>query len=64
MVSRREPYVIYAYSLLLIRWVGGRGIAQMSTVEFLLVIALGSAVGDAIFYPEVPGWRPRSSAKA
>lgn len=46
--------VIYAYALLLIRWVGGRGIAQMSTVEFLLVVALGSAVGDAMFYPEVP----------
>jgi uncharacterized membrane protein YcaP (DUF421 family) len=46
--------LIYAYSLTLIRWVGGRGIAQMSTVEFLLVIALGSAVGDAMFYPEVP----------
>lgn len=38
----------------MIRWVGERGIAQMSTVEFLLVIALGSAVGDAMFYPEVP----------
>ena len=46
--------VIYLYALVLIRWVGGRGIAQMSTVEFLLVIALGSAVGDAMFYPEVP----------
>src|SRR5690554_6556605 len=46
--------VVYAYAILLIRWVGGRGIAQMSTVEFLLVIALGSAVGDAMFYPEVP----------
>ena len=45
---------IYFYALILIRWVGGRGIAQMSTVEFLLVIALGSAVGDAMFYPEVP----------
>ena len=46
--------VIYSYALLMIRWVGGRGIAQMSTVEFLLVIALGSAVGDAMFYPDVP----------
>ncbi len=46
--------VIYVYALILIRWVGGRGIAQMSTVEFLLVIALGSAVGDAMFYPDVP----------
>ena len=46
-----RTFVIYAYALLLIRWVGGRGIAQMSVVEFLLVIALGSAVGDAMFYP-------------
>lgn len=46
--------VVYTYALILIRWVGGRGIAQMSTVEFLLVIALGSAVGDAMFYPQVP----------
>jgi uncharacterized membrane protein YcaP (DUF421 family) len=29
-------------------------VAQLSLVEFLLVIALGSAVGDALFYPEVP----------
>jgi uncharacterized membrane protein YcaP (DUF421 family) len=46
--------VIYGYTLLLLRWVGGRSIAQLSIVEFLLVIALGSAVGDAMFYPEVP----------
>ena len=46
--------IVYVYALVLIRWVGGRGIAQMSTVEFLLVIALGSAVGDAMFYPDVP----------
>lgn len=45
---------IYVYALLMVRWVGSRGIAQLSTVEFLLVIALGSAVGDAMFYPEVP----------
>jgi uncharacterized membrane protein YcaP (DUF421 family) len=45
---------IYAYALLLLRWIGGRSVAQLSVVEFLLVIALGSAVGDATFYPEVP----------
>jgi uncharacterized membrane protein YcaP (DUF421 family) len=38
----------------LVRWVGGRGVAQLSLIEFLLVIAPGSAVGDALFYPEVP----------
>jgi uncharacterized membrane protein YcaP (DUF421 family) len=46
--------LIYAYAMLLLRWIGGRSVAQLSLVEFLLVIALGSAVGDSMFYPEVP----------
>lgn len=46
--------LIYTYTLVLIRWIGSRSIAQLSLVEFLLVIALGSAVGDAMFYPDVP----------
>ena len=46
--------VIYVYTLVLIRWIGSRSIGQLSLVEFLLVIALGSAVGDAMFYPDVP----------
>ncbi len=46
--------IIYGYTLFLIRWLGSRSIGQLSLVEFLLVIALGSAVGDAMFYPNVP----------
>ncbi|MGN6488428.1 MAG: DUF421 domain-containing protein [Devosia sp.] len=46
--------IVYVYTLLLLRWLGSRTIGQLSTVEFLLVIALGSAVGDAMFYPDVP----------
>lgn len=46
--------IIYAYTLVLLRYLGSRAIGQLSTVEFLLVIALGSAVGDAMFYPDVP----------
>jgi uncharacterized membrane protein YcaP (DUF421 family) len=46
--------IVYTYTLVLLRWIGSRTIAQLSTVEFLLVIALGSAVGDSMFYPEVP----------
>jgi uncharacterized membrane protein YcaP (DUF421 family) len=46
--------VVYAYALLLLRWLGSRTIGQLSMVELLLVIALGSAVGDAMFYPDVP----------
>ena len=46
--------IVYLWALLLLRWLGSRTIGQLSTIEFLLVIALGSAVGDAMFYPEVP----------
>jgi uncharacterized membrane protein YcaP (DUF421 family) len=46
--------LIYLYTLIALRWIGGRSVAQLSLVEFLLVIALGSAVGDGLFYPDVP----------
>lgn len=46
--------IVYAYSLTLLQWLGSRAIGQLSTVEFLLVIALGSAVGDAMFIPTCP----------
>lgn len=46
--------VIYFYTLALMRWIGGRSVAQLSIVEFLLVISIGSAVGDSLFYPDVP----------
>lgn len=46
--------IIYLYTLILVRWVGSRSLSQLSIVEFLLVVALGSAVGDPLFYPEVP----------
>lgn len=38
--------IIYSYALLLVRWIGSRSLAQLSIVEFLLVVALGSAVGE------------------
>lgn len=46
--------VIYAYTLVLIRLVGKRGMGQLSPFDFVIVIALGSAVGDPMFYQEVP----------
>lgn len=45
---------IWLWTAVLLRWIGGRSISQLSIVEFLLVIALGSAVGDSLFYPDVP----------
>lgn len=47
-------FVIWLWTLILLRWIGGRSVAQLSLTEFLLVIALGSAVGDSLFYPDVP----------
>jgi uncharacterized membrane protein YcaP (DUF421 family) len=46
--------VLYLYTLVLIRLVGKRGLGQLSPFELLIIVALGSAVGDPMFYPEVP----------
>jgi uncharacterized membrane protein YcaP (DUF421 family) len=46
--------VIYVYTLLVIRLLGKRGLSQISPFEFVIIIALGSAVGDPMFYPDVP----------
>lgn len=45
---------IYAFGLLMMQVMGKRGRNQMNPLEFLVIIALGSAIGDAMFYPEVP----------
>lgn len=46
--------VMFLFTYLLVRVLGRRTIRQLSPVEFLLVIALGSAVGDPMFYADVP----------
>ncbi len=45
--------IIYILALLLLRLAGKRSREQLTTIELLLVIALGSAVGDVMFYPSV-----------
>jgi hypothetical protein len=42
------------YLLFLLRLLGKRSLAQFSLFEFVLIIALGSAVGDPMFYPDIP----------
>lgn len=44
----------YLYCFLLIRLLNARAVAQMSMTDMILVIALGSAVGDLTFYEDVP----------
>jgi len=35
---------VYLYTLVMLRWIGGRSVAQLSLIEFPPVIASGSAV--------------------
>ena len=46
--------LMYLWALLLIRYMGKRGSRNMSPVENVVVIALGSSTGDVMFYPEIP----------
>lgn len=46
--------IMLLYLLFLLRLLGKRSLAQFSLFEFVLIIALGSAVGDPMFYPDVP----------
>lgn len=46
---------IYLYALTALRLLGrNRGLSALSLFEYAIIIALGSATGDAMFYPEVP----------
>lgn len=45
--------VMYLYTIFLARMVGSDAIGQLGPFEFVLVIAVGSAAGDPMFYPEV-----------
>ena len=48
--------IIFCYTLLILRFFSGRGtgVGELSLFEFVLIILLGSAVGDPMFYPNVP----------
>jgi uncharacterized membrane protein YcaP (DUF421 family) len=49
-----RTFVLYAYALLMLRLMGRRSMRQISTFDLAIIIALGSAVGDPMFYPDVP----------
>ena len=46
--------IMYIATLAAIRLIGKRGMGEMSAFEFIVVIVLGSAAGDAMFYDDVP----------
>lgn len=45
---------MYLFALFLIRLTGKRSLGQLSPFDFVIIIALGSAVGDPMFYDDVP----------
>lgn len=45
---------LYFYTYFNFRFLGKRSMAQLTAFEFIIVIALGSAVGDPMFYPAIP----------
>ena len=46
--------VLYLFALLALRIMSRRAVGELSFIEFLLVVALGSSVGDPMFYDDVP----------
>lgn len=47
-------FTLFVFTLVMIRIVGKRGTSQVNVIDVILIIALGSAVGDPMFYPNVP----------
>ena len=46
--------VMYLYALIFARFIGSRGVGQISPFEFILIIIISSAAGDPMFYHNVP----------
>lgn len=46
--------VIYLFGVFYLRVGGKRDLHPLTAFDLLIIIALGSAVGDSLFYPEVP----------
>lgn len=42
------------YTILMIRWIGKRAVGSLGSADILLIVAMGSAVGDAMLYPTIP----------
>lgn len=46
--------ILYLYTLFIIRTLGKRSAGELTAVDVVLIVALGSAVGDPMFYQDVP----------
>lgn len=46
--------IIFVFTLVLLRLIGKRGVAQHSLFEVTIIVGLGAAVGDPMFQADVP----------
>lgn len=46
--------IIMSFTLLIVRWIGKRAVGGLGSADVLLIIAMGSSVGDAMLYPTIP----------
>ena len=46
--------IMYTYTIFLLRFLGKRGMGQLSSLEVAIIICFGSAVGDPMIQMEVP----------
>jgi uncharacterized membrane protein YcaP (DUF421 family) len=49
-----RTFIMYSYTVLLLRILGKRGMGQLSMLELAIIISFGSAVGDPMMGAEVP----------
>lgn len=45
--------IIAALVFIIVKWLGGKGIGQLSPFGLLIVVGLGSAIGDPMIYQEI-----------
>lgn len=45
---------LFLYTLALVRALGKRGMGELSPFDLIIIVGLGSAVGDPMFYADVP----------
>lgn len=46
--------ILFLYTMTIMRFLGKRSAGQLTPMDVVVIVALGSAVGDPMFYPEVP----------
>jgi uncharacterized membrane protein YcaP (DUF421 family) len=46
--------VMYVYGFILVRLIGKRAMREFTPFEYIIIIAMGSSMGDPMFMPDIP----------